>query len=170
MLFLMVGQLIVDRTCLEMGQFEENALVNSTVRVVEKHALNILKAKGNPDRVERLIKYARKRLSTDNPSRWLEISTYSPVSCGGQMWEPVFLTYPNLVERNDESLVDSAEALLGRIISDSIRSGAYFRYLRDTAMVAHSIALDIVGSASFLQALRRMGVENFRRKFTCGYW
>lgn len=170
MLFFMVGQLIVDGTCLEMGQFEESALVSSTVKVVQKHVMNILKSEENPERVGRLIRYARKRLSADNPTRWLKISTYSSLRCGAEMWEPIFLTYPHLVEKNGEGLVDSAGALLVRMISDSIRSGAYFRYMRDTTIAAHSIALDIVGSASFLQALRRMGVKNFRREFTCGYW
>ncbi|GEM_PF-2620031 len=173
---LLLTMALVDAFCLEEGGFKADSTVKEIHAVVKKHILRMLSGQTSYDRLSRLFSYTQKRLYDrwDSPMwRWIGLGVpESSYRCGEHVWEEVYLAFPELATESDPAIVDSAEVLFIRKINDHIRSPD--RYwggsVRDTVVVAGSIAWDILAYSSFLDYLRWRGVENFREEFTCGYW
>ncbi len=151
--------------CMQEWGFTLDSLAKGVHTVVRKYVVRILKGETSTDKVPQLLSYAQRRFDEHNPYRWIK--------CGGYyIWEEVYLSFPKLAEGSDPAVIDSAEALFVRRITEHLREpGRYWGGGPiDSVRVADAIAWEVVAYASFLNYLRWRGVERFREEFTCGYW
>ncbi len=168
MLFLL-SQMLVDNFCLAEGNFITSE-TRRTHKVVKKHLLKMIRGETPYERLPRLFSYAAERLSDLDLTRWTDVRS-SGITCGAEVWEKVYLAFPEMARNSDPSVLDSAEALFIRMVRDSLETGAYLRHFYgDTTAAVDGAAWDVLALSSFLYYLGKVGVRYFREMHTCGYW
>jgi len=156
--------------CLE-EDFISDSVVQSTYTVVKKHVSDIIKGKISYEKIPEIFSYAQRRLDDRYKLwRWIEMSDETEVRCGLYLWVRIYRAFPEFARRSDRSLIDSSVVLFSSLVRDSLRSGAYIRVAEDTTKASELAAWDILAISSFLNYLRHIGVEEFRKQNTCGYW
>ena len=173
MLVVLLSQYFADRFCLSEGGFMADSTVQSAHAVVKKHVLRIVKGEVPHNKIPRLFSYAQKRLEGAGAGiwRWIKMSDEAGFRCGLSLWEEIYLAFPELAQRSDDRVIDSAAVLFSSMVRDSLKLGTYPRLAaKDTARAAEMAAWDILALSSFLNYLRDVGVERFREENTCGYW
>lgn len=139
--------------------------------VVKKHVLHIIKGEVSYDRISRLFSYAQRRLDGRYELwRWIEMADETGLRCGLYLWERIYLAFPELAHKSDNSLIDSSVVIFSSLVRDSLRSGAYIRFAGDTTRASELAAWDILAISSFINYLKYIGIERFRQQNTCGYW
>ncbi len=116
-----------------------------------------LKERG-ADAVPELVDYTMKRLSEYNPTNWLKV-------CGIYLWMEIVFRYPDRIlngspDDDYSDLIDSARVIFEDMIRQNIAKGSS----------PEESAMNIFTASSFLRVLMDMGVNEFRREYTCGYW
>ncbi len=176
MLVVLLSQYFADWFCLSEGGFMADSTVQSAHAVVKKHVLRIVKGEAPYDRIPRLFSYAQRRLEGAGGGtwRWIKMSDEAGFRCGLSLWEEIYPAFPELAQRSDDRVIDSAAVLFSSMVRDSLKLGTYLRLAsptrKDTARAVEMAAWDILALSSFLNYLRHVGVERFREENTCGYW